>query len=77
MISPPAILIAWSADDNYCRATAIVAADLEPIGVWGPSTSLGVTPARALDALLGRRFGILVDQDCPATLVTIGTELPA
>jgi hypothetical protein len=48
-----------------------MSADGEPISVGGPSASLGSTPTEALNELLARRFGILADQDCPATLVEI------
>lgn len=68
---PPAILIAWSAERKAWRATAIVDSAGEPIVIEGPSTSSGRTASEALQVLLDRRFGILVDQDCPATLASI------
>lgn len=64
----PAILIAPS--PLGWRATAIFAAGAAAVD--GPSTSFGQHPADALQHLLGRRFGILADQDLPATLITIG-----
>lgn len=69
---PPAILIRWSDSDGAWIATAVMTE--EPIDLDGfdaPSASAGANPAEALQALLTRRFGILSDADCPATLVSI------
>ena len=68
---PPAILIAYYAKHNCWRATAIVDAYQEPGDVLGDSTMKGAHPADALQALLGRRFGILHDAECAPTLVSI------
>lgn len=75
-VPPPAILIAWSDEHVAWRATTIVAHmdGSAPAAVDGPSTAEGRHPADALQALLGRRFGILADQDCAPTLVTIGAH---
>lgn len=54
----PAILI--ENHDGLWRATAVIAPDAEPIGIIGPSTSQGASPAAALDVLLGRAFGSAV-----------------
>lgn len=68
---PPAILIEWSALAGRWFATAVVTADLAPIGAEGRSSSRGSSPAAALDKLLGRRFGIMADQDLPASVIAI------
>ncbi|TCP30730.1 hypothetical protein [Sphingomonas sp. BK235] len=64
----PSILI--SPSSLGWRATAVLA--VGAAAVDGPSTSFGKHPADALQHLLGRRFGILADQDLPATVITIG-----
>lgn len=66
---PLAIVIAWSDAHGAWRATAVLA---DQAGlIEGASTSSGRHPADALQALLERRFSILTDADCPATLVSI------
>lgn len=65
----PAILI--ENHDGLWRATAVIAPDAEPIGIIGPSTSQGASPAAALDVLLGRHFGRDIAVDLPASLIAI------
>lgn len=65
----PAILIELRGG-RWC-ATAVIAADGDPVGVDGPSTSHGGSPAGALDKLLGRHFGRDIADDLPATLIAI------
>jgi hypothetical protein len=71
---PPAILIAWHDLRGAWVATAVQSS--EPIAIIGPSSQNGYTAADALAGLLDRRFCMLSDQDCPATMVTIA-EAPA
>lgn len=71
-IEPPAILIVWSNKHLAWRATAIVNATISaPAEIEGPTTSEGRHSIDALMARLDRRFGLLSDDQCAPTLVSI------
>lgn len=65
----PAILI--ELHEGRWRATAVIAEDAEPIGVVGASTATARSPAAALDELLGRYFGISVEEEVTPSLIAI------
>lgn len=67
----PAILIAYRPRVGSWFATAIDDLDANLGEIEGASTSEGGHPADALQALLTRRFGILHDAECAATMVSI------